>query len=269
MRTGSAPRRPKRRRRCGRLIASACRASSRGSSRAWPAPRTDRKDPYAIRSALLLVLVVAALACVRRQWQDRLRAAFAPGATSTPALLRLDAWVTPPIYTGMAPIVLADGNEKVGAGAEIVPRAVGARAERIDRAHPCAARRDREPQTPAGRREPRPRPSNRSKAAARAGRVHRGADRAAQRRCQDRRPDGVQMAVRSDQGRGAQDRSDGHADHDAARRPAPGVSGRRRSTAWRAPRRASRSARARSAISRRCRPRRPPSSTPIPCSSRR
>jgi uncharacterized protein (TIGR02302 family) len=83
----------------------------------WPAPRTDRKDPYAIRAALLLGVVAAALAA-GGNLPDRLRAAFTPAATGTPAMLRLDAWVTPPVYTGLAPIVLADGSEKVGAGAE-------------------------------------------------------------------------------------------------------------------------------------------------------
>jgi len=83
----------------------------------WPAPRTDREDPYAIRAALLLGVVAALLASGGNGW-DRLRAAFNPGASSAPALLRLDAWVTPPVYTGVAPIVLADGSEKVGAGAE-------------------------------------------------------------------------------------------------------------------------------------------------------
>ena len=67
---------------------------------------------------------------------DRLRAAFAPGATSAPALLRLDAWVTPPLYTGIAPIVLADGNEKVGAGAELFRAlSVPERSELIVRTH--------------------------------------------------------------------------------------------------------------------------------------
>lgn len=83
----------------------------------WPVPRTDRKDPYAIRSALLLVLVVAALAAGPDRW-GRIAAAFTPAASTSTALLRLDAWVTPPVYTGIAPIVLADGSEPVGAGAE-------------------------------------------------------------------------------------------------------------------------------------------------------
>jgi uncharacterized protein (TIGR02302 family) len=83
----------------------------------WPIPRTDRKDPYAIRAALLLVLVVAALAAGPDRW-GRIASAFTPAANTTTALLRLDAWVTPPVYTGIAPIVLADGSEPVGAGAE-------------------------------------------------------------------------------------------------------------------------------------------------------
>jgi len=101
----------------------------------WPAPRTDREDPYAIRSALLLGVVAALLASGGNGW-DRLRAAFSPGASSPPTLLRLDAWVTPPVYTGIAPIVLADGSEKVGAGAESFRAlSVPERSELIVRTH--------------------------------------------------------------------------------------------------------------------------------------
>ncbi len=101
----------------------------------WPAPRTDREDPYAIRAALLLA-VVAALLAAGGNVSDRLRAAFAPRASSAPALLRLDAWVTPPVYTGIAPIVLADGSEPVGAGAESFRAlSVPERSELIVRTH--------------------------------------------------------------------------------------------------------------------------------------
>jgi uncharacterized protein (TIGR02302 family) len=102
----------------------------------WPAPRTDRKDPYAIRAALLLAVVAAMLAAGGNDF-DRLRAAFSPGAASgTPALLRLDAWVTPPVYTGIPPIVLADGSEPVGAGAESFRAlSVPERSELIVRTH--------------------------------------------------------------------------------------------------------------------------------------
>jgi uncharacterized protein (TIGR02302 family) len=101
----------------------------------WPAPRTDRKDPYAVRAALLLGVVVAGLAAGGNA-VDRLRAAFSPAATGTPAMLRLDAWVTPPVYTGIAPIVLADGSEKVGAGSESFRAlSVPERSELIVRTH--------------------------------------------------------------------------------------------------------------------------------------
>jgi uncharacterized protein (TIGR02302 family) len=101
----------------------------------WPAPRTDREDPYAIRAALVLGVVAALLASGGNGW-DRLRAAFSPSASSTPALLRLDAWVTPPVYTGIAPIVLADGSEKVGAGSESFRAlSVPERSELIVRTH--------------------------------------------------------------------------------------------------------------------------------------
>jgi uncharacterized protein (TIGR02302 family) len=101
----------------------------------WPAPRTDRNDPYAIRAALLITVVAAVLAAGGNGW-DRIRAAFSPGASSTPVLLRLDAWVTPPVYTGIAPIVLADGSEPVGAGSESFRAlSVPERSELIVRAH--------------------------------------------------------------------------------------------------------------------------------------
>jgi uncharacterized protein (TIGR02302 family) len=101
----------------------------------WPLPRIDRKDPYALRSALLLVLIVAALAAGPNRW-DRITAAFNPAArASSAALLRLDAWVTPPVYTEVAPIVLADGSETVGTGNETLRAlSVPERSELIVRA---------------------------------------------------------------------------------------------------------------------------------------
>ena len=102
---------------------------------AWPKPRTDRNDPYALRAALVLGLAAAILA-TGGNGLDRLRQAFSPAATGTPSLIRLDAWVTPPVYTGIAPIVLADGNETVGTGAETFRAlSVPERSELIVRAH--------------------------------------------------------------------------------------------------------------------------------------
>ncbi len=102
---------------------------------AWPAPRPDRKDPYALRSGLLILLAVAFLAAGGDSF-ERLRAAFSPAPRTAVALMRLDAWVTPPVYTGVAPIVLADGTEPVGSGAEMFRAlSVPERSELIVRTH--------------------------------------------------------------------------------------------------------------------------------------
>src|SRR5262245_34631348 len=76
---------------------------------ARPAPRTDRYDPFAVR-ALLLLAVLLLLMAAGDSTSDRLWAAFRFGPLAKGAEARLDAWVTPPAYTGKAPIMLADGS---------------------------------------------------------------------------------------------------------------------------------------------------------------
>ena len=73
-----------------------------------PQPRTDRRDPFAVRAALLLG-VLTLLGLVGDGAKDRLAAAFRFGPPITAAEARLDAWVTPPAYTSKAPLLLADG----------------------------------------------------------------------------------------------------------------------------------------------------------------
>jgi len=73
-----------------------------------PHPRTDRFDPFALRALLGLLLLVA----VTAHWGEirtRVATAFDLGASATVATLRIDAWIAPPVYTGMAPITLASG----------------------------------------------------------------------------------------------------------------------------------------------------------------
>jgi uncharacterized protein (TIGR02302 family) len=75
-----------------------------------PSPRADRYDPFALR-ALLLLLVCLLLVLVGDSASDRLRSAFRFGPLAKGAEARLDAWITPPTYTGKPPIMLADGAD--------------------------------------------------------------------------------------------------------------------------------------------------------------
>ncbi len=79
----------------------------------WPEPRNDRRDPYALRVGLFMLLLVA-LVVAGPNTGKRLLTAFNPAPSQAAATLRLDAWLTPPIYTGVAPIVLEDGTESLG-----------------------------------------------------------------------------------------------------------------------------------------------------------
>lgn len=76
------------------------------------APGLARRDPYAIRFAVLIVLVVA-LAVGASDGERRLQRAFDPIAQLLrPEPVLVEAWITPPAYTGLAPIVLSYGDKK-------------------------------------------------------------------------------------------------------------------------------------------------------------
>ncbi len=71
-----------------------------------PAPGLARLDPHAFRAAVLLFLVIA-LTAGRGDAAGRLERALSPrfgGALTGP--LTVDVWITPPAYTGRAPIFL-------------------------------------------------------------------------------------------------------------------------------------------------------------------
>jgi uncharacterized protein (TIGR02302 family) len=74
-----------------------------------PAPRTDRRDPFALRALLLLSVLVLTIV-VGDSAADRLWSAFRLSPLAKGAEARLDAWITPPAYTGKPPIMLADGG---------------------------------------------------------------------------------------------------------------------------------------------------------------
>lgn len=78
-----------------------------------------RRDPLALRAGLLLLLVVA-VAAAGHDWRGRLADAAVPQmggwGRGTPPIL--DLWITPPAYTGAAPVVLSVGMpaEEAAAG---------------------------------------------------------------------------------------------------------------------------------------------------------
>ena len=76
----------------------------------FPAPGMTRHDPYALRFLVPLLLVVSFLMAGPDRL-DRILDAIRPGTTVSEAPPRIDAWVTPPAYTGRPPIFLTgDGN---------------------------------------------------------------------------------------------------------------------------------------------------------------
>jgi len=74
-----------------------------------PVPRLSIHDPWAIR-ALVVVLAVATFIAAGPERTERVTAAFDLNGALAGADVRLDAWITPPAYTGRPPIVLTGGS---------------------------------------------------------------------------------------------------------------------------------------------------------------
>nr|WP_274423117.1 TIGR02302 family protein [Chelativorans sp. YIM 93263] len=75
-----------------------------------PQTRVPQRDPWGFR-AFAALLLVTALAYSTGPYGGRILDAFQPPAGEEAAPARIDAWVTPPAYTGRAPIFLtADSN---------------------------------------------------------------------------------------------------------------------------------------------------------------
>jgi uncharacterized protein (TIGR02302 family) len=70
-----------------------------------PMPRLARRDPLALR-ALVAVLVVATFFAAGGERMKRVAAAFDWQGVIVPANFRIDAWVSPPTYTGKPPVIL-------------------------------------------------------------------------------------------------------------------------------------------------------------------
>jgi uncharacterized protein (TIGR02302 family) len=108
--------------------------SARKLKAGWPQPKLSLRDPMALR-ALTLILVVASFFAAGGERVKRITAAFDWQGVVAPANFRIDAWVTPPVYTGRPPVMLpglrpgdtahAAAPVAVPAGSQLVIRSTG------------------------------------------------------------------------------------------------------------------------------------------------
>ncbi len=99
-----------------------------------PSPRLAIHDPWALR-ALIVVMMVAAYIAAGDERSMRVAAAFDWNGVLSAANVRVDAWVTPPLYTGKPPIILSAANKEaaipaagplaVPAGSTLIVRSSG------------------------------------------------------------------------------------------------------------------------------------------------
>jgi uncharacterized protein (TIGR02302 family) len=108
--------------------------SARKFKAGWPQPKLSLRDPMALR-ALTLILVVATYFAAGGEHIKRIAAAFDWHGVVQPANYRIDAWVTPPVYTGRPPVMLpglrpgetahSTPPVSVPAGSQLVIRSTG------------------------------------------------------------------------------------------------------------------------------------------------
>ncbi len=99
-----------------------------------PSPRLAIHDPWALRT-LVAVMMVAAYVAAGDERTMRVAAAFDWNGVLSPANIRVDAWVTPPLYTAKPPIILSAANKEaavplagplpVPAGSTLIVRSSG------------------------------------------------------------------------------------------------------------------------------------------------
>jgi len=71
----------------------------------WPSPGLSAKDPFALRAALVLLLLVG-VGIAGSDTAPRVVRALVPGSGGPPVPPgALDLWITPPSYTGLAPLL--------------------------------------------------------------------------------------------------------------------------------------------------------------------
>ena len=99
-----------------------------------PSPRLTIHDPWALR-ALVIVMTAAAYVAAGDERSMRVASAFDWNGVLTPVNVRVDAWVTPPLYTGKPPVILSAANKEaalpqngplaVPAGSTLIVRSSG------------------------------------------------------------------------------------------------------------------------------------------------
>ncbi|WGD53661.1 TIGR02302 family protein [Bradyrhizobium sp. CB1650] len=79
-----------------------------------PHPRLVIHDPWALR-ALVMVMLVATFFAAGDERALRLGAAFDWNGVLAPTNVRVDAWVTPPVYTAKPPVILSAASKEAAA----------------------------------------------------------------------------------------------------------------------------------------------------------
>ncbi len=180
---------------------------------------SSRSDPWAARALVVLATGIA-IVVAGDATRDRLASAFRFVKPVSVANARLDAWVTPPGYTGKAPVLLADGAKplepdqqiarvvEVPQGSVLIVRAAGEGQEHFALER-LGSKRD-------GVAIPKVANANNSKAVVRVPRRHRRRpdDPRARRRCR-----AAELAVQGDRRPAADHRAVAAAQGNAARRP--------------------------------------------------
>ncbi len=120
-----------------------------------PRPHIPERDPFALRAIVALLFVTASTYSLSPN-SGRIADAFHIRAGSPTAVARVDAWVTPPRYTGRAPVFLSTTLDEANVGKPItVPqgsivniRVIGGSSERLTTTDSTGHRSEIQPVTP-------------------------------------------------------------------------------------------------------------------------
>jgi uncharacterized protein (TIGR02302 family) len=107
--------------------------AARGLRIGWPKAGFARRDPWALRALLVLLLVLGAIDA-GPDWAERISRSLTPPLQGGPGMAAssLDIWLTPPDYTGLPPQLLPAGEAKapipVPAGSVVLAQVHGSGA---------------------------------------------------------------------------------------------------------------------------------------------